>query len=309
MRRSLLLLPLLLACTGGTSAKDSAAPDDTAEESSDDGGGDDTDAWADHALLEPGRIYNTAHRGGARLWPEHTLVAFQGAADAGADILEIDVHATSDGEIVVMHDDTVDRTTDGTGAVKTMDFATLRGLDAAYRFTQDGGETYPYRGQGVQVPTLAEVLAAHPGALFNIEIKQQSPSIVSETIAVITEAGVADRVVLGSFYDQVTREAREAAPGMLTALGTLEGMDLYNLQPDYEDSYTPPSPFFAAPVEFSGLEMTAELIDKAHRVGVRVHAWTVNDRDEMQRVLDFGVEGIITDDPVTLGEVIAERGR
>lgn len=307
MRRSFLLLPLLICCTGdGKSTDSSDSGLDSGSADGDGGGG--VDVWADHALLEPGRIYNTAHRGGARLWPEHTLVAFQGAADAGADILEIDVHATSDGEIVVLHDDTVDRTTDGSGAVKTMDFATVRALDAGYQFTQDGGASHPYRGQGVQIPTLAEVLAAHPDALFNIEIKQQSPSIVSETIAAIQDAGVQDRVVLGSFYDQVTREARDEAPELLTALGTLEGMELYNLQADYEDSYTPPSPFFAAPVEFSGLVMTAELIDKAHRVGVRVHAWTVNDRDEMERVLDFGVEGIITDDPVTLAEVIAARG-
>jgi glycerophosphoryl diester phosphodiesterase len=203
----------------------------------------------------------------------------------------------------------VDRTTDGAGAVKTMTFDELRALDAGYPFTQDGGATYPYRGTGVQVPTLEEVLAAHPDMLFNIEIKQQSPSIVDETVATIEAAGLADRVILGSFYDGVTREIREVAPDILTVMGTLEGMELYNLAEVYEDTYQAPTPLFAAPVEFSGLVMTEDLVAKANRVGVHIHAWTVNDRAEMEAVFDMGAEGIITDDPVTLADVIAGRSR
>lgn len=315
MRAHLLLIPLLVACTGSEgkapdTGDTAATGDDTGEVGGDDGDGEDPLAkWDDHALLQPGKLYNHAHRGGADLWPEHTLVAFQGAADAGADVLEIDVHATSDGVLVVMHDDTVDRTTDGEGAVKSMTFDELRALDAGYHFSQDGGTTHPYRGQGVLVPTLEEVLAAHPDSLFNIEIKQQSPSIVDETIAVVQAAGVQDQAVLGSFYDQVTRDIRAGAPDILTVMGTIEGMEIYNLAPEYEDEYVAPTPLFAAPVEFSGLVMTEDLIAKANRVGVHIHAWTVNDRDEMERVFDMGAEGIITDDPVTLEDVIAGRSR
>ncbi|MEC7947529.1 MAG: glycerophosphodiester phosphodiesterase, partial [Myxococcota bacterium] len=267
---SFLLIPIVSGCSRAPAAPEPAS---TADSGAFDSGPEGAGPFSGHTLLEPGRVYNTAHRGGAALWPEHSLLAFQGASDVGADVLEVDIHATEDGRIVVIHDATVDRTTDGTGAVKAMDFDTLRALDAAYRFSPDGGQTHPHRGQGVQVPTLEEVLTAHPEALFNIEIKQQSPSIVAETVALIEAAGLEDQVVLSSFHDHVTREVRASAPSMLTALGTIEGMDLYSLQPDNEAAYAPPSPFFAAPVEYAGLEMTRELIDKAHRVGVRVHAW------------------------------------
>ena len=313
----ILAATLTLACQGGAKPTDSgAAAADGADGTAGDDGTDGTDGtggtdnpWEGHALLEEGRLYNIAHRGGANLWPEHTLVAFQGAADAGADVLEIDLWSTSDGVLVVMHDDTVDRTTDGTGAVKGLTFDELRALDAGYHFTTDGGATHPYRGTGIQVPTLDEVLAAHPDALFNLEIKQQSPSIIAPVIAAVRDAGIEEQVVLGSFYDTVTAEVRNQAPEILTVFGTAEGLELYSLAEEYEDIYTPPTALFAAPVEYSGLEMTAELVAKSHRVGVNIHAWTVNDRDEMNRVLDMGVDGIITDDPVTLQEVLAERAR
>lgn len=308
-RPVVLLLGLCSACTGADpapgGADSSPAVDGSDASDGSSGGGD--GPWAGHALLEEGRIYNIAHRGGAWLWPEHTAVAFQGAADAGADVLELDLHATSDGVIVVLHDDTVDRTTDGTGAVKGMTFAELRALDAGYAFSTDDGATHPYRGQGIQVPSLDEILEAHPGALFNLEIKQQDPNIVAETIALVRAHGLEERVVLGSFYDAVTREIRDSAPEILTVFGTQEGLELYQLAAAYEDSYVPPTALFAAPVEYAGLAMTAELVDKAHRVGVNIHAWTVNEPDEMVRVLDMGVDGIITDDPVTLGAILAER--
>lgn len=310
MRVSSLPVFLLLAtgCAGSGASSDSAAgADGTAADGSDGTGG--SDPWEGHAFLEDGRVYNVAHRGGANLWPEHTLVAFQGAADAGADVLEIDLWATSDGVLVVMHDDTVDRTTNGEGAVKGFTFDELRALDAGYHFTTDGGATTPYRGQGLTVPTFDEVIAAHPDALFNVEIKQQSPSLITPVIDAIRAAGIEDQVILGSFYDTVTAEIRAQAPEILTVFGTAEGLELYQLNEDYEDTYEPPTVLFAAPVEFSGLVMTPDLVDKAHRVGVNIHAWTVNERSEMERVLDMGVDGIITDDPVTLAEVLAERGQ
>jgi len=282
-------LLLLLACTP---AKDTASPADTAEPA------------PAHALMEPGRRYNTAHRGGARLWPEHTLLAYQGAVDVGADVLELDLHATSDGIVVVMHDDTVDRTTDGTGKVEEMTFAQLRALDAGYRFSTDGGQSFPHRGTGLQVPTLEEVLSAHPEALYNIETKQSLPSITTPTLDLIYAAGVEDQVVLGSFQDSVTEEIRAAAPDILTALGLAEGFAFFTLDEDDVDDFSPSTPYFAAPADFSGLTLDAELIDRAHRVGLVVHAWTVNDPGEMADLLDWGVDGLITDDPATLATLL-----
>lgn len=289
--------PLLLAgLLGCTADKDTATPSAT-----------DTAAEAPaHALLEPGRRYNTAHRGGADLWPEHTLLAYQGAIDAGADVLELDLHATSDGVIVMMHDGEVDRTTDGTGDVSDFTFAELRKLDAGYRFTADGGQTHPYRGKGLQVPTLEEVLAAHPDALFSIETKQSTPSITAPTLDLIYAAGVEEQVVLSSFNDNTLAELRAAAPDILSAIGLADGFAFYTLEDDDLDEYEPPTPYFAAPADFSGVGLTPELIARAHQVGIVIHAWTVNDPDQMRELLDWGVDGIITDDPVSLEAVLDE---
>lgn len=157
------------------------------------------------------RPLNMAHQGGAGLAPSNTIVAFRNALKVGADGLELDVHATKDGEVVVTHDDTVDRTTDGTGAVKDFTLAELKKLDAGYRFTPDNGQTYPYRGQGITIPTLREVLAEFPDQRINIEIKQSEPPIESKVLEVIDEMGMRDMVLVVSFDDAVMKWFREMA--------------------------------------------------------------------------------------------------
>lgn len=157
------------------------------------------------------RPLNMAHQGGAGLALSNTIVAFRNALKVGADGLELDVHATKDGEVVVTHDDTVDRTTDGTGAVKDFTLAELKKLDAGYRFTPDNGQTYPYRGQGITIPTLREVLAEFPDQRINIEIKQSEPPIESKVLEVIDEMGMRDMVLVVSFDDAVMKWFREMA--------------------------------------------------------------------------------------------------
>ena len=114
-----------------------------------------------------------AHRGGGGLFPENTLEAFKYSAEMGVDVLELDIHSTADGKLVVMHDATVDRTTDGNGRVNELTFDQLKKLDAGYKFTNDGGKTFPFRGKNITVPTLDEVFSAFPAMTFNIEPKQQ----------------------------------------------------------------------------------------------------------------------------------------
>lgn len=305
-----LLLVALLACTD-KATDDSGSTDPTdggaTEHSGTDGGTATAGPWADHALMEPGRFYVTAHRGGALLRPEHTMEAFANAWSLGADVLELDLHSTSDGVIVVMHDDEVDRTTDGTGVIKDMSFAELRALDAGYWFSTDEGETYPYRGAGLVVPTLEEILSAFPDALYNIELKQQDPPIIDELIAAVRAAGVDDQAMLTSFEDGQLVTIRETAPDIITALGTLESIELYYLSEDDLDGYEAPAPLFMAPLEFAGLTMDQAGVAKSQSAGVRVHAWTVNDAATMSEVIGWGADGIITDDPETLIGLVGGR--
>ncbi len=251
-------------------------------------------------LLLCGQRLNIAHRGGARLAPAETLVAFQNATDIGVDVLEMDVHRTIDGAVVVLHDDTVDSTTNGSGQVKSMTLDEVKQLDAAYNFTMDG-TTYPYRGQGITIPTLDEVMSAFPDAWYSVEIKQQDPPMVDDTLAVLARHGTAPRTVIASFRDEVLTELRAKAPGQKTSLSLGEMLELYSVTDDTEADYTAPAPIIQAPDNV----IEPDLVDRAHRLGLSVEVWTVNDRTRMETLFDLGVDGIITDDPQTLKDVIA----
>lgn len=178
-------------------------------------------------------VLNIAHRGGALLAPEETLEAFQNAFDVGADALELDLHSTSDGVIVCLHDDTVDRTTDGTGDVAAMTFDELRGLDAGYSFSTDDGATFPFRGSGLLVPTLEEVLDTFPNKFFVIEIKQDEPSIIADVIDVIAGRDMMGQVILASMTDNVIAEIRASVPDVHTSFATGE-MVSYITMTDFE---------------------------------------------------------------------------
>ncbi|MBX3127703.1 MAG: glycerophosphodiester phosphodiesterase [Polyangiaceae bacterium] len=258
---------------------------------------------ADNVLL-CGQPLLIAHRGGGRLRPESTLPAFEHAATLGAHVLELDVHTTADGHVVCIHDATVDRTTDGAGAVQGLSLAELQALDAGYRFTTDGGATHPFRGQGVIVPSLEAVLQQHPEAWFSIEIKQREPNMVDALLGVLDANGANQRVVVVSFYDDVVAEVRAKRPTVLTGMGLAEMLELSTLDDELEKSYQPATRIVQPPFA----SITEEMIARAGRLDLRLHAWTVNDRPEMERQLALGTHGIMTDDPALLAEVLAEHG-
>jgi glycerophosphoryl diester phosphodiesterase len=251
------------------------------------------------------RFTNIAHRGGAGLRPENTLAAFANAVELGADVLEMDVHATADGVVVLSHDPRVDRTTDGTGAIAAMSFAEVRALDAGYRFTTDRGATFPYRGQGVRIPTLEEVLTTFPAMPVSIEIKQYAPSIVGSVLDVVSRADAAGRAVVVAF-DQGTMDAVRAAapPGLLTGMSLAEMGALGALDDASEAAYVPPAPVAQLPFQ----SVTPALMARAERHGIVVQVWTVNRADDMQRMLALGVHGVMTNDPATLADLLAAAG-
>ncbi len=270
---------------------------------------------------EPKAIYRElpqpavfAHRGGAGLWPENTLFAFRNAWEMGVDVLEMDIHGTRDGHIVVIHDATVDRTTNGTGAVRDMTLAEIQALDAGYRFTPDGGKTYPYRGQGIYIPTLEEVFDAFPNARFNIEIKSNDPPIVDTLAELIERKGVADRVIVGSFKQDVANAIRRRMPHVATFASESEARSFWIFQTlRLPRAWRPVPDTLQVPTTFrvNGYTVTVvspRFVQSAHRVGVRVDVWTINDPDEMARLLDMGVDGIMTDYPDRLLELMRARG-
>jgi glycerophosphoryl diester phosphodiesterase len=262
----------------------------------------------DHAWFEAaeGRMLVIAHQGGDGLWPGDTLFAMERAAALGADVLEMDIHMTADGAIVLMHDDTVDRTTDGTGAISQMTLADIQALDAGYDWTEDDGQTFPYRGQGIGVPTLEEIFTAFPDMLMNIEIKQTDPVMVEPFCQLIRDYGMEDKVLAASFDDDTVRAFRETCPEVATSAATNEVVALFVFKTLFlAPAYSPPALAVQVPEYRSGLHvLTPRFVTAAHRRNVDVHPWTINEEADMQRMIDLGVDGIITDYPDRLLEVL-----
>jgi glycerophosphoryl diester phosphodiesterase len=253
---------------------------------------------------------NFAHRGASARAPENTLEAFQVAVGAGAGGLELDVHMTRDNEIVVIHDATVDRTTDGSGAVAEMELDELRALDASYGFSPDGGRTHPYRGRGLRIPTLAEVYERFPAAFVNIDIKESQPGVEKTVLRVIRDAGAEERsLVVSNDHAVVRRFRRVSGGGISTGASRLETGAFYLLSRlRLERLCRPAYVALQVPVEHEGITLvTPRFLDAAHSREVRVDAWTINDAGEMRRLLDLGVDVIMTDLPQTLAEVLKER--
>jgi glycerophosphoryl diester phosphodiesterase len=240
-----------------------------------------------------------AHQGGKGLRPENTLSAFEHAVVLGVDVLEMDIHTTADGVPVVMHDETVDDTTNGTGPILSFTLAELKELDAGYDWTPDDGQTFPYRGQNITVPTLEEVFAAFPGMPMNIEIKQAEPSMVATFCQLIRDYERAAQVLVASFDDETIAEFREECPEVATSTSTNETVILYALSRLFlEATYGVPADAAQVPEYRSGLHVLApRFVDAAHNRNLEVHAWTINDDDDLQRMIDLGVDGIITDYP------------
>ena len=258
---------------------------------------------------DKGRLLVIAHRGGAGLWPENTLYAFERAASLGVDVIETDVRATSDGEVVVMHDEHVGRTTDGAGRVASMTLAELKRLDAGYRWTADGGRTFPFRGQGVTVPTLREVFAALPSMRFNVEPKQSDPQIVAPLCRLIREYGMSGKVMVAAFNRPTLEQFRRECPEVATSASASEvGVFLAMQRSGLAASYSPPMQAVQVP-EWAGAVrvLHRDFVAAAHGRNLRVHAWTVNDEQAMRRLLDMGVDGVMTDYPDRLLKVLRRR--
>jgi glycerophosphoryl diester phosphodiesterase len=244
-----------------------------------------------------GRTLNFAHRGASGYAPQNTLAAFLLAAEMGADGIELDVHLSADGEAVVIHDDTVDATTDGRGRVSRMKLSELKALDA--------GSWFGPRFAGERIPTLQEVFdAIGHRQLINIEIKVESGyhplEQEAEVVRLIEDNQMMHRVIISSFTPRSLRRVRKMNPHI--PLGLLYGKP--------EPAFLPLLLrwlFVPYDALHPGLEMVRPgYVERARRRGNRVNVWTVNDVDDMRRMRDLGVDSIITDYPDILTGVLAE---
>lgn len=247
-----------------------------------------------------------AHRGGGGLAPENTMTAFEQAVAMGVDVLELDVRATADGALVVIHDATVGRTTDGRGAVHQLTLAQLQQLDAGYQWTADGGRTYPFRGRGITVPTLRELFTAFPQTRMNIDLKQKEPPIVDAFARLLVAYEMVDQVLVGSFHDEALYDYRCHLPAAVTAAGRRETLIFFFLQwARLSWPYRPAAQAFQIPERHGPLRIGPRFVQAALRREMEVHVWTVNDVADMQRLIRWGVAGIITDYPDRLLQLVA----
>jgi glycerophosphoryl diester phosphodiesterase len=245
-----------------------------------------------------------AHRGGSKLAPENTLDAFRQAVELwGADMLETDVRLTRDGQVVVIHDATVDRTTNGSGAVATYTLEKLRELDAGYRFTDLAGQP-TFRGRGVRIPTLDELLEAFPDFRINIEAKE--PQVAEPLVRVIHRHGAESRVLVAAAHERYRASVR-GYPGPWGA--SRHQVILFWLLHSLPGGgpYTPPVDVLQVPEHWRGFRIvTPAFIEAAHRRNIPVQVWTVDEVEDMKRLLEWGIDGIQSDRPDLLADVLTD---
>lgn len=288
------------------------------------------------------QMLNFAHRGGVIDFPENTLYAYKQAALAGADVLEMDVYQTIDGELVILHDLDVDRTTNGTGDVGSFTLAELRELDAAYWFVTGEGTphdaqeaAYSFRGIATgdkppppgytaadfRIPTLEEALQAFPDSLINAELKPDvdgTGNYEAQLADLLVRYGRINDVIAASFVDTAANNFKIAAPCISTSvpLGqaaivvlTSQGpLPMIPLAGAHHAFQVPPdtSQISQIPDPLLVEIVNQDMVNDAHAAGLAVHVWTINDCPTMLQMLDLGVDGVMTDRPLLLEKVLAQ---
>ncbi len=270
------------------------------------------------------RVIAYAHQGGAWEGPSSTLHAVALALDAGATGIELDVHATADGRLVVCHDATVDRTTDGAGRIASLTYQQLCALDNAYWWMPGADVTpgleadrYPLRGRAPTdhrfgIALLEEVLEEFAGVVLNLDIKETAPAVTpyeEPLAALLRRFGRREDVIVASFDDSATDAFSEFAPEIPTSAGTATVAAFYQAVRAGESP--PPMRHVAlqVPATFGGITLVDEaFVEAAHRSGLAVHVWTIEEEAEMEALCAVGVDGIITDRPTALVGVLERLG-
>ncbi|MBX9686146.1 MAG: glycerophosphodiester phosphodiesterase [Candidatus Obscuribacterales bacterium] len=246
-----------------------------------------------------------AHRGASALCPENTLAAFRQALKDGADILEMDVHMSLDGEIVICHDPNVERTTNGAGLISAQTYSSLVKLDAGYKFSSDAALSFPFRGKGIYLPRFEEVLQEFPDTPLNVEIKDRNPALISKIDDLLRRYGrIQDgSVLITAEIHPILKAFRESAGDAISGHSKKElyrflasawlGLDFVFAQA--------PGQALQMPERSFGLNLiTASVLKRARELGVELHVWTLNDEAEIKKLCNLGVDGIFTDNPALM---------
>jgi glycerophosphoryl diester phosphodiesterase len=262
-------------------------------------------------FLSTGRRCVFAHRGGCALGPENTIAAFDLGRNAGADGFEFDVHLSADGVVVVCHDDTLERTTNGTGLLRALRAADLARVDAGYRFVNDAG-AFPFRGLGIGIPTLEDVLRRYPEMLLIVEMKDNTADIGRAVAEAVRAAGATDRVCAAGYGQAALDAARAALPEMATSASMREARSAVYRSlarwPVRRAAYRA----FQVPESAGAIHIVSpRFIRHVHNAGQRIQVWTIDDEPDMKRLLGWGVDGLISNRPDLAVRVrdTFERGR
>jgi glycerophosphoryl diester phosphodiesterase len=257
---------------------------------------------------QPTRTLNVAHRGASTCAPENSIEAFELAVEQGADGFELDLHRSRDGEVIVLHDSTVDRTTDGRGLARDLDLAELKQLDAGYHHVGPRGDL-DWRGRTVRIPTLEDLLRRFPDCWLSLDLKEGDTLTERRTVDLLRQYGRIADVALGAENPAAAQRLRRLAPE-IPSFFSRSDVRAFVLRSKLRLwwGYRPPGASLQIPPTARGFALDRDrLLRDAWRVGVRVLYWTINDVDDMRRLVELGADGIITDRPDLLAGLLRER--
>ena len=263
--------------------------------------------WGVHPFLGQSGPIAIAHRGGAGEAPENTLEAFEIAITLGYTYIETGAHLTRDGVLVAFHDERLDRVTDRTGAIAELAICELEAADAGNTFSLDGGSSFPFRGRGIRVPRLEEILVRWPAVRVNIDPK--SDACVGPLAALLDRLGAWERVCVGSFSDRRLRQIRTRGRGRAcTSMGP-HAVALARLAATSGVMPRLGADCVQVPIRQGPIRIVSKrFVEAAHRARLAVHVWTINDEATINELLDSGVDGVMSDRIRQLREVFTRRG-
>lgn len=253
-----------------------------------------------------------AHRGDSRYYPENSLPAFKSAVELGVDIIETDVHISSDGVIFVWHDDDTYKLDGDSTPIYKRSWTELKELDLGFIYIDKDGKR-PFSSRGITLVTFDELLEKFPDSRFNVDLKDKKPELVKGFYNILEKNNAFERVVVASFHTENLKQMRKISNRVVTSYGHSEVlhrvvMDKFNTF-RFFSRFIAMHPVIQVPVsQGSTTIVTKRFIKILHKRGVKIQVWTINSADEMRMLLKMGVDGIMTDDPRLLLSVIKEKG-